>query len=370
MVAKMQDGPRFAVVRAVERQPLPVEPGPWSGFIGDTELGDPLWVTALERTATCPLQAHIERRLGVRPLPDPHLGLPDPDQRLLGSVVHDVLERIVTGGGPSRQVGFADALAREPVSVPWPSSARLDELLEDSARRVVFDEGLGGFGLVPLLVARARPVLEVAGEVEWHSGTRLDGVLAAEIEGRVGPVVGATSVAFRADRLDVGPVATDYKTGKPVSNRKKPSTRRDHLLESVCTGRRLQAAAYAMAAPAGVGRGRYVSLKPDIGDAPPEARVAEAASDDPEVCAAFAGAVATISAALAAGLAFPRVVEPRRGTADHCRYCPVAEACRKNDSGFVDQLVGLMEAGDDAADEPIGAARRLWWLGVEREQEQ
>ncbi|MGD8441247.1 MAG: PD-(D/E)XK nuclease family protein, partial [Holophagae bacterium] len=360
---------RLAVVRAVERRPSATDAGPWSGFLGDVGLGDRVWVTVLERTAICPLQAHLERGLGIRPLPDPHLGIPDPDQRLLGSVVHDVLERIVTGGRDAVRVAFDEALAHAPISVPWPSSDRLEMLLDDAARRVVFDEGLGGFGLVPLLVARARPVLDVAAEIEWRGGTNLDDVLAAEIEGEVGPVAGGPAVAFRADRLDVGPVATDYKTGRPVSTVKTPTVRSDHLMREVRRGRKLQAAAYAMAAPAGVGRGRYVSLKPDIGDAPPDCRVAEAASDDPELSAAFANAVVTISSARSTGVAFPRVVEPEGRPADHCRYCPVAEACRRNDSAFVDQLVELMEGGDERADGPFGAARRLWWLGVDRDEE-
>ena len=360
---------RLAIVREVERRPSATDAGPWSGFLGDLELGDRVWVTVLERTATCPLQAHLERRLGIRPLPDPHLGIPDPDQRLLGSVVHDVLERIVTGGRDAERVAFNEALAHEPISVPWPSSDRLEMLLEDAAVRVVFDEGLGGFGLVPLLVARARPVLDVAAEVEWRGGANLDAVLAAEIVGEVGPIAGGPVVAFRADRLDVGPVATDYKTGRPVSTVKTPAIRHGHLVREVQSGRKLQAAAYAMAAPSGVGRGRYLSLKPDIGDAPPDCRVAEAVSDDPELSAAFADAVVTISSARSAGVAFARAVEPKGKPADHCRYCPVAEACRRNDTAFVDQLVELMEGGDEDADEPFGAARRLWWLGVDREGE-
>ena len=124
--------------------------------------------------------------------------------------------------------------------------------------------------------------------------------------------------------------------------------------------------AYALAAPGGVGR--YVYLRPDIAGAPEEARILEARGDDPELATAFEVAVGVVDAALVAGAMFPRVVEPKGGTADHCRYCEVAEACRRDDSSIVRRLAELME-GEEAGEGAVAAARDLWWLGVEREEE-
>ena len=157
------------------------------------------------------------------------------------------------------------------MTVPWPPASRVDGLLEEAARRIVFDEGLSGFGLARLLVAAAVPVLAVAADVEWHGGTALEGVLASEITGAVAIPASGRTIAFRADRLDRGPEVTDYKTGRPLSDAKKPETRFGHLLKKVSRGRVLQAVAYALAGSSDAGTGRYVYLKPDIGDAPPNA---------------------------------------------------------------------------------------------------
>jgi hypothetical protein len=356
---------RIEVVGAAEPDNGTV-PGPWSGFVGPaTAPDDRIWVTHLEAVGTCPFRAFLERRLGVRPLPDPHLGLPDPDSRLLGEVVHQVLERIVGGADGGAPSDYREALEREPAGVVWPSSSRLGVLIEDAARRVIYSEGLGGFGLARLLAARARPVLAVAGEVEWNGSTRRDDVLAAEVEGEVVLESGRT-LSFRADRLDTGPTATDYKTGKPMSTAKGAATREKHLLKRVAGGRLLQAMAYALAGPGGTGVGRYVALHPEIGDLPDEVREVRAAADDGQLAEAFRTAVDVIENAMDAGVAFPRVDEPGGGAARHCAWCSVAEACRRSDSSFRRALADLMEAGEASDDPAVEAARALWWLGTER----
>ena len=359
---------KLDVIRAAEPDDGRTLVGPWSGFVGSaTRPGERLWVTTLEGVATCPWQSFLHRRLGVRPLPDPHLGLPDPDQRLVGAVVHEVLEQIVIEVTKAARLGYDEAIERAPVSVPWPSVSRVDDLLTDAARRVVFDEGLSGFGLARLLVAGAGPVLAVAADIEWDGAANLEGVLAPEITGGVATPSSGRTIAFRADRIDRGPAATDYKTGRPLSNGKKPETRSDHLFKKVSRGRVLQAVAYALAGPAGAGIGRYVYLKPDIGDAPPESRVIEAEASNEELSAAFFDAVEAIETALEAGAAFPRVREADGKKADHCRFCSVAEGCRRDDSDFRRRLVKLLEDGEPKDDAEINAARRLWWLGVDRE---
>jgi len=358
---------RLEVVDAAEAGGGAPAMGPWSGAVGSAaEPGPRLWVTHLESVATCPFRAFVGRRLGVRPLPDPHIGLPDLDQRLLGQVVHEVLESIVTGGVTGMKLTYAEALDHQPVVVPWPAKEDFEAVLEAAAARVVFDEGLSGFGLARLLTAQARPVLEIARAVEWGDSGRLEGVLAAEVEGEIRSRVAGRTIAFRADRLDDGGTATDYKTGKPRSTAKRPSTREAHLLTAVSTGRVLQAVAYALAAPAGDGTGRYLYLRPDIGDAPPESRLVEASGRDPELTAAFDTAVQAIGASLTVGAVFPRVEEPNGKKSEHCGFCEVSEACRRDDSRFTRTLVDLMEADDGSADEVLTASRGLWWLGVDR----
>jgi hypothetical protein len=252
--------------------------------------------------------------------------------------------------------------------VPWPSKKRLEELLVIASKRVVFNEGLTGFGLARLLAARARPVLEVAGEVEWEGSMRLDGVLAAEVEGTVPAGRSGSAIHFRADRLDVGPVATDYKTGSPMTTSVQEKTRRRHLLEKVRTGRLLQGLAYARVDPSGAGRGRYVFLRSDIGGAPAEVRVVEIAGDDEELGAAFENAVVAIEASMRLGSAFPRFKHPTKKNKEPCRYCQVRDACRRDDSEFIGQLARLMENEVGAVEPAVTAARTLWWLGEEREQ--
>jgi hypothetical protein len=359
---------KLDVVRAIEVTTPCTVPGPWSGFVGDALTpGDPLWITALERVATCPWSSFVARRLGVRPLPDPNLGLPDPDALLVGTVVHEVLEHIVAGDDRRRRLVFEQAATAESAAVPWPSNQRLEELLTDAAERVVLGEGLVGFGLAGLLKASARPVLDVARRIDWPDGV-LRGVVASEIDGTVTSQTTGRRIGFRADRLDEGFRATDYKSGKPQSSAATSATRSKHLLNKVRRGRLLQAVAYALAAPEADGAGRYVFLNPFIGDAPEEARVAETSSGDEDLCAAFHRAVAVIEDSLVAGAAFPRVAEPKKNTqADHCRTCPVVEACRVDDTAFDLRLKELMETGGASDDSALEAARELWWLGVERE---
>ena len=77
--------------------------------------------------------------------------------------------------------------------------------------------------------------------------------------------------------------------------------------------------------------------------------------------------MAAIEAALEAGAVFPRVREADGKTADHCRFCSVAEGCRWDDSTFRRGLVALLEDDEPTEDAALTAARRLWWLGIERE---
>jgi RecB family exonuclease len=346
---------------------------PWFGFVGPDAPDDrgPT-VTHLEAVAQCPWASFVIRRLGVAPRPDPQLGLPDPRGLLVGQVVHRVLERVVVNA-----VGETAGLAAEKVgerpAVPalWPSEPEFEVLLAQVAHEVATASGLGTRGMSTLLAARSRPYLEVARRVEWGADGRLEGVVAAEVEGRAPVDAADRPVRFRADRADRGADGirlTDYKTGKPASNAQGAGTRRKHLLAEVGRGRTLQAAAYAVGAGVGAS-GRYLWLRPEIGDAPEEAREAVVAAADLEFAAAFAEAVTTVELALGGGVAFPRVEEVGSDKLpDHCTHCAVAEACRRDDSGFRRRLVEWMTIGGGSTESPEGVARRLWHLGAPPER--
>jgi hypothetical protein len=284
--------------------------------------------------------------------------------------VHTVLQQIVDDvlgpvDGPLAELTGADGR-----DVPWPTARRLDGLVAAAAGAVAARNGLTNAGVAPLLAAQARPYLEVARSMDWPEGVAR-GVVAAEVEGSV-PVDCGRTARFRADRVDrEGDTFSlvDYKSGGPPSTAKGEGTRRKHLLADVARGRRLQAAAYAVATP-GVapGVGRYLWLKPGIGSAPGEVRRTFVASDDGEMAAAFMSAVGTIVDGWTAGALPPRVEEAHRPgkVPPACGYCPVAQACLRTDSGFVRRIVGWMSRESDADDEISRAAQALWWLGVER----
>jgi len=363
---------RAAVLAAVEAR-AGAGAGPWSGFVGTAvdRPGRAAWVTQLEAVATCPWRAFVNRRLGVRPLADPLLDLPDPGGRLLGLVVHEVLEGIVLEVIGEPVPGLEAALERAEVRVPWPRRERFEELLRAAAQRVARDEGMAALGLGRLLAARARPYLEVARELEWGEDGVLAGVLAAEVVGTAQVAAAAQPLAFRADRVTrraSGALLVDYKTGAPWTKVQDEGKRRRDVLARIARGRNLQAMAYALA-PEGGGEGRYLFLKPEV-DGPVEARSLTVAADDAEAVALWAGSVAAVGAASELGVVFPRVEEPGSSAVPaHCRSCEIAECCLRDDSRFRKRLVDFMAEEAPGATAAEIAARRLWWLGVEREEE-
>jgi hypothetical protein len=363
---------RADVLEAVEPSPDTDDPGPWFGFVGGVgrQVDDPMWVTRLEATGTCPWRAFIQQRLGIFPLPDPRLGLPGVDGMLVGQVVHGVLEHIVLDAVANPPGDLDGAVAGLPVEVSWPSPERIDELLRGEAKRIALREGLATIGMAPLLEIRARQFLDMAHTLEWGEDAALAGVLAPEVEGAVAIGGVEQPLAFRADRVDIGaggPELVDYKAAKPLSTAKTAETRDAHVLDRVAKGRLLQAAAYAGAAGSFNGCGRYVYLKPDE-RWDEEMRNVVVRGDDEEVAERFEESVRAIARGRARGIVFPRLEEADGRHAEHCRYCRVAEACRRDDSGFRGRLVEWMQSEATTDDSDERAARTLWWLGVEPEE--
>ncbi|HEV7516554.1 MAG TPA: PD-(D/E)XK nuclease family protein, partial [Thermoanaerobaculia bacterium] len=345
--------------------------GPWFGFVGtlagapagasDPRRGD-LWVTHLEGMAACPWQTFLTRVLKLEPTPDPLEALPGVDALLLGNLVHAVLEAVVLAAAPEVWKG-EEAPAwetREPVAVPWPAPADFERLLRAAAERVVEEEGISLPGMARALAERARPFLAVARQAEWgEPGTAL-AVLGAEVFGEIAVADSGgrhRRLRFKADRIDrtegetTGLRLTDYKTGRPVSTAKREDKRAEHFLASVRAGTRLQAVAYRLAGGPGA-RGRYLYLRPDL--AQREFTVGAGTAGEAELERAFGAATAAVLGAWEAGTFFPRVVDlSGRAEPGRCKFCSVAEACLRGDSGARGRLFEWAArggTGDDSGD--------------------
>ncbi|MES1241115.1 MAG: PD-(D/E)XK nuclease family protein [Acidobacteriota bacterium] len=316
--------------------------GPYFGFVGPAGVHprDPrrrdLFITHLEALASCPWQLFLQKLLRLEPTPDPLQMAPGSDPLLLGNLVHAVLERIVRESRP--------AANGRPVPVSWPAEEELRDLVEQAAARLLEREGVFLNGLARALAEQVAPRLDAARDSDWAEGPVP--VLRAEDEGALQVLDGQgrpRSVRFRADRVDLladGTLRrTDYKTGQPISDKKKEDVRRRHFLARVQAGSHLQAVAYHLAGD-GRGEGRYLFLRPDLQGA----RVFAAGEADLDLIEAFASSIRAVLAAWDAGTFFPRVVDPAgRNEPGRCKVCEVAEACVRGDSG---SRVRLLEWAD------------------------
>ncbi len=346
-------------LRTPEGRAVRASLGPYYGFVGAMPaLGtDPrrmdLYVTQLEALASCPWQLFLRRLLRLEPTPDPLQMLPGADPLLLGNVVHGVLEEIAKAAGAGK-TGTA-------VAVPWPAAAELDRMLAEVSVRLLAEEGIFLPAMARALAEQARPRLEAAREADWADGTvpvlRLEeegGLTVLDAQGR------PRAVRFRADRVDRledGRLRwTDYKTGRPISTSKREARRREQFLEGVRKGKYLQGVAYLLASE-GEAVGRYLYLKPGLED-----RAFEVTGADQDLAEAFAASSAAVLGAWDAGSFFPRLVETNgRKEPNACRFCDVAEACLRGDSGVRMRLFEWTETADtaDAAEE---ALLKVWRL--------
>jgi hypothetical protein len=347
--------------------------GPFFGFLGAADRpGDPrradLFVTRLERLAACPWQVFVARLLRVEPTPDPLDALPGLDPLLLGNTVHRALEGIVRAALP--QLPEEANLAASPVPVPWPAPDAVDRLLRASASAALAEEGIALPGLARALADRARPFLETARELDW--GAVPVQALGAEVSSSVTVTDAAgrpRAIRFTADRVDLSdlhgeaaPRWTDYKTGKPFSDHKREDKRRERFLDRVRRGRALQGVAYRLAG-GGRAHGRYLFLAPGLDEGARELLVSPG---DAELETAFADAARAALTAWDAGAFFPRVVDPAgREEPNLCRFCEVAEACLRGDSGARGRLAEWARRAHEAEEagpaHPAEAALLAVW---------
>jgi hypothetical protein len=344
--------------------------GPYFGFIGRLpgSEGEPrlrdLYVTQLENLAACPWQLFLVRLLRLEPTPDPLSALPGVDALLLGNVVHAALERIAR---PPGREGVKGIRGLTPVPVSWPDEMEVVRTVREEAERLLAEDGIRLPGLARALADRAFPMLDTVRGMDWSAGAVP--VLATEAEGEldVGDVPGPLRrVLFQADRVDQAGglvVWTDYKTGKPISEARRPETRRRHFLERVRSGTHLQAVAYLLGSE-GEAMGRYLFLRPNLDD---ETRELAVYSGDQEFAEAFARASEAVLAAWEAGSFFPRLVETDgRKEPGRCSFCTVAEACLRGDSGSRQRLFKWTERGEAAAEVAEAALLRVWRLWEKR----
>jgi RecB family exonuclease len=321
--------------------------GPYFGFLGAiAEQGDlrdrEPFVTTLESLARCPWQTLLGRLLRLEPLPDARGALPAVDALLIGNLLHGVLERIARDAGVEAGGSVAALTEKKTTAVRWPEPEPFEEILEAEASDVVREAGIALPGFPRVLAERTRPFLERARSLDFARGDALPAVLGVEVEGRVSIDFedGRTRVLrFRADRVDRSGGAlrlTDYKAGKPVSDRKKPETRRAHFLDGIASGRFLQVPAYALEAgsdsdPSRRTVGRYLFARPDLEDGP---ALQETDSEDDPVRECFENALRILFAVWETGSFFPRLLDAQgRKEPDQCEWCPFSQACLHGDSG-------------------------------------
>jgi hypothetical protein len=359
---------RFEVLECIDPVRPVRGPGPWAGLIGPV-TGDALRsVTGLEQLARCPWRALATQRLGVSPMPDPRHGLPDAGGAVIGECVHAILQAIVDQALGRGRLDLDEALELEPGSVPWPDPPELEELIRSTARAVARGKGLAGFGMAPLIAARTRPFLGIARELDWTEG-ELSGVLAAEVSGELAVEGQGTRLSFRADRVDRvenGVLLSDYKTGRPPWPGMQEKTRRRHFSTDLKGGRALQAVVYALAAAS---EGRYLYLAPELGDRSEEARDTRVMATDEDLVAGLATTIDTLGRVWSDGALPPRVEDERGKDPGHCSHCPVSQACLRDDSGYRRRLVEWMQLEDAKATGLEARARELWWLGVDRAED-
>jgi RecB family exonuclease len=356
------------------------ELGPYFGFLGPiADAADPrrapLYVTAIEKVARCPWQTVLGQLLRIEPLPDALAELPSADALIFGNLVHGVLQEIVAEQLPTGGRTLEEVASRAPVSVPWPDRERLRDLLDHRARAILRDEGILTPGFERALVDRAHACVEFARDLDWPAEGSEVGVLGAEVEGSVvlRDYSGAErELRFRADRIDrvAGALRSiDYKTGKAITDGKKPETRRNHLLKGVSRGAALQVPAYAIGgtqiASDDAAQGRYLYLGVET---PEHARVASVDSGDQDFSDAFERVAQVAFEAWDRGSFSPRLVDlPDRKEPRMCRSCSVKEACLRGDSGSRRRLEQWIESaqstGRETPTEAERAALQLWNLG-------
>ena len=293
-------------------------------------------VTTLQGLAGCGWRTFLGKLLRlVAPLAGED-EIPELPNRLTGTVVHAVLERMAPPAlGEVRRL--TDAAAHAGMEVLWPDASALQLLIATATREALTAEGLDAELFALPLELAAGEALAVVERLDWPGGGRP--LLGLEVDGEADLDLpsGGRTVTFRADRVEIageGFLLTDYKTGKTVvSDGAKAETRERHLEKALSQGEWLQLPAYARARTVAPVEGRLLFLKSDLADDRRDVRLAAPAAGS--LAEATERTVwQTLFTAWERGAFLPRLLD---GTLEEssaeCAYCDVRVACVQGDSG-------------------------------------
>lgn len=331
--------------------------GPFLGAVGVRPPAD-VWVSVLDALVRCPWMTFLERELGLEPPPEAAFSEEGLAGSLVGSIVHDVLERVAVAEGVVAGAPLEQVRNRVPIRVAWPGSRAIEALVAEAAQERAVDQGVPT--LAPALARLAVRLIDRAHRLAWENDQAM--VVGVETDGRAvfrwpspeSEEEVVFPVRFRADRVDVeeeggAPVLVDYKTGEPADV--GPAL-------AVLRGRLLQGVAYQRAGGDGA-VGRYVVLKD-----PEKLSKTPIVDVEKELSPAAVDSLRAVVGSWSRGLYFPRVSAPNgssRGTP--CEWCRLKAACHKGDSGVAQRLKDAFDGMDEK-----DPRRRMWELPA-REQD-
>jgi len=293
----------------------------------------PMSVTSLEDMANCPWHFWLKRMLQLEATPIPTMAPPDIPASLVGTIVHDTLEDLITAKHPELRGRTWDKTTA-PAVLRCPTPKNIIQATKVAAERTAAANGIRSTGTWRLLTLRALPFVQRSVSADWPEPDSELHVIATESRGVFNitdPAGNQVAISFKADRVDKvrdGWRLVDYKTGKPVVSQKREKDRRRNLIKALSSGKMLQGMGYSMSTSEGVGTYRYLSEK-----ATPASIELTLSSEDEELKDIFEETTGTLHAGISQGVFFPRLEDPGQNPPSKCTYCEFVEACAKNDSG-------------------------------------
>ncbi len=324
---------------------------------------EPLFITRIEDAVDCPWRLALSKILRLEEAPDPLERLPGIEPRILGSLVHEVLERLarVSWGENDQPQNLQEAITREPVPTKWPSPKAIEHLTDEIAQELFAREGIHEPGLCRLICHVALPHIQrgqtlLSEEAERYADEEeTSGCLGVELLGQAEaelPDGEKLRVRFKADRVDrIGErlILSDFKTGRMAVGESE-------FLKKLIQGKNLQPSAYVHGVESDRKvRARLLYLNPAVD----EERQVVLLKKESHSADDWLNALAPVRDIWHAGVFFPRLTDPSgKRTHDRCRLCDVSSACLQGDSSARTKLVEL--AHGERKSPELEAMGRLW----------